>query len=328
MSQPSPILPAKSQGFTLIEMAMVLVIVGILLSMTLPIVRGMVQNSKHNAERNILEETRSALIGYAFIHGGFPDPLANDVVPAGQLGVRATGPYAKPFLYDVNSNLLASTTGGDIGTFCAAVHAEQTASAEPMTWHGTDFSNPVNSSPQAFVLVSQGANYRTDRENKPLGDGTLTDRIYENSATAEANNYDDAVASYSLVQLKNDCLKIAAPPVVTTTCAAVGDARCAEFTNKTGQNVYYAVGKDWNATLGRCELLADDGYVDLGMWDKDQKLFVVTALEKDNKSGNWKCDDKMVIVEKRLKDIDSSADPDLMATAVCQSIVKDSCALY
>ncbi|MDH5545337.1 MAG: type II secretion system GspH family protein [Gammaproteobacteria bacterium] len=315
----------NNHGFSLIEMSIVLVVVGIILSMTLPVVRGMVKTSKYNKERAYLEETKNALIGYAFIHGGFPDPLPNDIVPAGKLGIRAIGPYAKPFLYDVNPTFLASNTGGDMSTFCAAIEAEQTAANPPLIWNGTDFSDTANSAPVAFVVVSQGANYRSDRENSPLGDGTLADRYYENPSTAEQEEYDDAVVSYSLVQLSSDCLKVAPPVVQQTACAASGDARCAELTNNSGQELYYAIARDWNSTEGVCRAIANGQHEYLGIWDKEMTLYVSTSMDAGRT--DLKCSSSNSVTFKKLREIDSN-DDDLMASVECNTTERNACGLY
>lgn len=63
-------------GFTLVEMAMVLFIVAMLLGGLLPTISGQVEQQRINETRKQLDEIKEALIGYAIINGRLPCPAS------------------------------------------------------------------------------------------------------------------------------------------------------------------------------------------------------------------------------------------------------------
>ena len=64
----------KAAGFSLVEMAIVLVIVGLLLAGLLPTISSQIEQQRRNETRKQLDEIRNALYGYAIINGYFPCP--------------------------------------------------------------------------------------------------------------------------------------------------------------------------------------------------------------------------------------------------------------
>ena len=63
-----------SHGFTLVEMAMVLIIVALLLGGLLPTVTSQLEQQRNNESSKQLAEIKEALIGYALINGRLPRP--------------------------------------------------------------------------------------------------------------------------------------------------------------------------------------------------------------------------------------------------------------
>ncbi|MEO6976439.1 MAG: prepilin-type N-terminal cleavage/methylation domain-containing protein [Gallionella sp.] len=72
-------------GFTLIEMAMVLMIVALLLGGLLPTISGQVEQRNVAETRKQLDEIQQALIGYAIINGRLPCPAS----PAANTGMES-----------------------------------------------------------------------------------------------------------------------------------------------------------------------------------------------------------------------------------------------
>jgi len=74
-----PTVPLRhaSRGFTLFELAVVLLVVTLLLGSILVPLRAQVQQRNIAETQRILEETRDSLIGYAMIHGRLPRPAAS-----------------------------------------------------------------------------------------------------------------------------------------------------------------------------------------------------------------------------------------------------------
>jgi prepilin-type N-terminal cleavage/methylation domain-containing protein len=67
----------KNCGFTLIEMAMVLMIVGLLLGGLLPTISSQVEQRNVTETRKQLDEIQQALIGFAVINGRLPCPATS-----------------------------------------------------------------------------------------------------------------------------------------------------------------------------------------------------------------------------------------------------------
>ena len=63
-----------NQGFTLVELAVVLVIVGILLSSVLGTLGSRLENSRKTETKKELAEIKLALIGYSYVYGRLPCP--------------------------------------------------------------------------------------------------------------------------------------------------------------------------------------------------------------------------------------------------------------
>lgn len=127
-------LPCSVQGFTLVEMAVVLVIVGLVLGgLLLPLSAQLDQRNLSEGRKQI-EEIKEALIGYALINGQLPCPAdpakatgtagagvvdcafsPAGVVPWVTLGLKETDPWGRRFAYRVTSlfadNIAANTYG-------------------------------------------------------------------------------------------------------------------------------------------------------------------------------------------------------------------------
>lgn len=65
------------RGFTLIEMAMVLMIVGLLLAGMIPAISSQIEQQRTNETRKILEEMKDALLGFAVANGRLPCPASS-----------------------------------------------------------------------------------------------------------------------------------------------------------------------------------------------------------------------------------------------------------
>jgi prepilin-type N-terminal cleavage/methylation domain-containing protein len=76
----------RHSGFTLIEIALALLIIGLLISSILVPLGSQVESRKYDETQKILDQARDALIGYAAVYGYFPcpaDAASNGQEPAG-----------------------------------------------------------------------------------------------------------------------------------------------------------------------------------------------------------------------------------------------------
>jgi len=71
------VLLKQGKGFTLIEMAMVLLIVGLLLGGLVPTISGQIERQRTSETGKQLNEIKEALIGYAVINGRLPCPASS-----------------------------------------------------------------------------------------------------------------------------------------------------------------------------------------------------------------------------------------------------------
>ena len=135
------ILTYKNKGFTLVEMAIVLVIIGLLATAFLTPLSAQLEQSRNTEARRDLAEIREALLGYAVINSRLPCPdttgdgvddgctntnTANSTggnLPWVTLGLKSTDPWNSSYQYRVNNaysgaftlstptNVLAANTG-------------------------------------------------------------------------------------------------------------------------------------------------------------------------------------------------------------------------
>jgi len=83
----------KIQGFTLIEISLVIIVMGILAAAIAPMLSGVVGRAQADAERSKLKVLKEALLADALEKGGFVDPLTDATnVPATYAGAQ-TGQY-------------------------------------------------------------------------------------------------------------------------------------------------------------------------------------------------------------------------------------------
>ena len=196
-------------GFTLVEMSLVLVAMGIIMSVGLPITRVYVEHSKHSEDRIRIQEIKDVLVGYALTRGGFPVPGVGDILPSTGIGASGKNPYAMDVQYYVHASLTETATAQSFTTLCenaVDILDGTIIDTDPAICNDvTDaYANCTNSTVMAFVVVSPGQNRVMEHENSDA------DLEYENPAKKpnNLNDYDDVVASFGLPALINECQSI------------------------------------------------------------------------------------------------------------------------
>jgi prepilin-type N-terminal cleavage/methylation domain-containing protein len=174
MSHRTSILP-NQKGFTLLEIAIVMVIIGLLTGGGVSLMKVLTERKARNETVDYLQQTRSALASFAASQGRLPwadsngDGLenngsANGTLPYLTLQIAPADAYRRALRYELNSNL-ASTRA----TTCAALKSGLTV--RPMVMDGDGASTAFN---VALVLVSAGP---MDADN----DGNILD-AYSNGS--------------------------------------------------------------------------------------------------------------------------------------------------
>ncbi len=93
-------------GFTLTELALVLLVVGLLMGSLIGSYSTMAEMGKYNDAQSTLNTAREALLGFAAANGRLPCPAVDGTIPGGNSGPPKFGPAG------VNSNGVESPSGG------------------------------------------------------------------------------------------------------------------------------------------------------------------------------------------------------------------------
>jgi prepilin-type N-terminal cleavage/methylation domain-containing protein len=200
-------LQSSQQGFSLLEMAIVLVVLGLILGgVLLPLSTQMEKQDRDETQR-ILEEVQEALIGYTMTNGRLPCPDINGdgimdmlttctsnqgAIPWVDLGTGKEDAWGQPFTYRVTGNFADTTDGTGCGAPTAGVSFELCSTAD-INILDASAGNPVASQIPAIV-ISHGKNWATttsahENENADT-DTTFVDRTYSSTAAA---TFDDQV---------------------------------------------------------------------------------------------------------------------------------------
>lgn len=225
----------RQPGFTLIEMSMVLVVVGILLSVMASIYPGLINSANRKKDLARLEQVDSALVGYTLAYAHLPCPDADQdglenreehsgvcTAPAGQVPFRTLGlssdrdAYGRSMRYSVyigndHNADLTNEKANRLGEFCLLLRNAQKASYHAAYTHIAALLGILpEAQNRAFVVVSGGAtdadkvNGFWDGENLPSEVG-FDHPMKQNSPT-----YDDMIVTRSFADLTNqlECGKV------------------------------------------------------------------------------------------------------------------------
>jgi prepilin-type N-terminal cleavage/methylation domain-containing protein len=195
-------LTREQSGFSLIEMAVVLVIVGLLVTGLLLPLSAQIDQRNYNETQRELSEMRDALIGFALSSAaldgnphlpcpdtngdGFEDRAAGLCVnvaggiPWATLGLGRLDRWGNPYIYRVTQGFANSTQGFNLGT------------PRDIEVRGAA-AGPIIATNIPAIIVSKGklgAGAGMDEVENSDGDVVFVDRTQTN---AVGNAYDDAV---------------------------------------------------------------------------------------------------------------------------------------
>ncbi len=196
----------QNKGFTLVELAIVLVIVGLLVSAFLTPLSAQLDQSRNATARRDLQEIKEALLGFVVVNSRLPcpdtdgngteEPCANTNatsstggnLPWADLGLKSLDPWGRTYQYRVNNaftpavppyfNLTTSGLGAGVIQVCTDnICAIREASNVPVLI----FSLGKNGSIIPPVSV--------DEQENADGDGTFVNHDFSDGA----NTFDDLV---------------------------------------------------------------------------------------------------------------------------------------
>lgn len=204
---PSAYSLSSRRGFTLVEIAFVLVLVGILVGFGVQMLPMLVKQNKLKEDRAFVKQTRTAIIGYALATGRLPYAATNPntgtavtnttrgYLPWATLGVGGQDPYQKTLFYAVDPYLANTTSLAQFRTrlneLIAGTHARGLFCRRTV---GTTSTNI----PMAFVVISSGENLRPNTPNNDNSDQIISmadNNVFADPSAIISSTYDDILES-------------------------------------------------------------------------------------------------------------------------------------
>ena len=226
----------KQEGFTLIEIAIAMVIIGILLGGGIPLLRMLTEQKKRNETISYMGEVKDVLVGFANINGRLPwadinndgeeDPGAySGFLPYVTLNVRPVDAYSRHLKYETNRNLVHNRF-----TTCNALRNGLTGYPKVVDSDGSSMAFSV-----AVVIVSAGSK---DADN----DNNVFDRITRGPFTGDNTDGRPNYIRYPPVNGFDDIVRYISPyELYSKICEFLKLA----VNNKSSKTVYV-----YNATQG------------------------------------------------------------------------------
>ncbi|HNY64359.1 MAG TPA: prepilin-type N-terminal cleavage/methylation domain-containing protein [Deltaproteobacteria bacterium] len=202
---------SDTKGFTLIEMAFVLVIVGILISMGVELLPMLVKQKKYADTRSAVAQARTALIGYARANGRLPRASSSTngletantyrgYLPYATIGLGSNGrdPYTRTLFYAVHQDLTTTTSANfysTLVTISSSPPNNRTLYADGAA--GTGYR-------AAFLVLSSGADLRVNAPNDDNKNGIVNngdDRSFAQPGSPETATYDDYLEAVDINQM-------------------------------------------------------------------------------------------------------------------------------
>lgn len=207
----------KFFGFSLVELNVVLVVLGLVFAMFLPLLSSQLEHSHYMQVKRDLLEIKEALLGYAQANGALPcsdgnaDGIADSCgnsngsssegnVPWATLGIGAKDPWGMPYQYRVNNGFtttfLLSTVGSGSGIIkiCADANCQR-----------------VEASNVPFVVYSKGKNSGGSTLGSDENENADLDGIFVSHDPVQ-NGFDDLVIWASTNVLMNRMVSVGKLP--------------------------------------------------------------------------------------------------------------------
>lgn len=203
----------KNKGFTLIELAIVLVIMGLLIGVGVSLLPGLINQQKYTQNQSLLNRNYNALIGSIMANGKVPLASSDTngqsgsqnigYLPYSSIGGLQKDAYGKTMYYAVTSRALSISINGNTATslslvstnnmqnFCAVLYALDYYYNSNTNLNSNDIrvENAPNTAsiPVVFIVVSSGANNKLDAPNTI----TNSNGIFASGQYPLSQNYDD-----------------------------------------------------------------------------------------------------------------------------------------
>lgn len=196
------------QGFSLIEIAIVLVIMGLLLGGMFAPLSTQYENSRRSETTTSIDEALMSLYGYALTNGRLPCPdssgdgqenrsgntctAAGGNLPWATLGVDRNDAWGNIFGYRVTTAFADSIDGTGCGTATAGISFELCSTGD-ISVRDSAAGNPVAANVPAVVYSSaknQAWSTSADEVENTDNDNVFVSRLY---SSMSGNEYDDLI---------------------------------------------------------------------------------------------------------------------------------------
>lgn len=190
----------NNKGFTLIEMAIVLIIVGLLVGFGASLVRPLMERSKRNETKNAVTAAVESVIGFAVSNNS---RLPDAALFPGTIK-RVVDSWQKPIQYVYDNNLDMNASGGAIcSRRTTTITVRRCADGACAAY--TDVPNV------AFMVISGGANVNNQTSGNRAVNAAVTINVYNVGVAADNYNgdfvrveeYEDIVEWVTLNELRS-----------------------------------------------------------------------------------------------------------------------------
>jgi prepilin-type N-terminal cleavage/methylation domain-containing protein len=202
----------EDSGFTLVEMAVVVIIVGIVVASIVPRMFTKIQKDKIKEGKQIVRAARDEILGLAIMNATDVDaqmrylPL-NSTNAAGEYTapedvVHRLDPWGNELLYYVAYNATDATLANENSTICKFSNSTNATTMGVVTFNGKHQDNV------AFIVVSKGPNFHEDltfnsTTFKKVGKDGYSEYADDGSVPVDATlEFDDIVEFVTLDYLK------------------------------------------------------------------------------------------------------------------------------
>jgi len=177
----------RSPGFTLVEMAIVLVLIGLIAGLIMPAIFKSIERSKTSEGEETLEKLRDEIIGFAVVHSPHRLPNKSEFDNLS----NNNDPWGNPIDYWVDSDLVYDLCDSNVKDTDLKVKDDD---------KGTQHNNI------AFVIKSRGKNFQAQPASNPATGEVTSQTIVEfdkQGKTVDGKEYDDIIEYVSLAYLKS-----------------------------------------------------------------------------------------------------------------------------
>ncbi|MBI5187631.1 MAG: type II secretion system protein [Nitrospirae bacterium] len=189
----------KQKGFTLIEIAIVLVIIGILLSIGAGMVGTLTKRAKYNETKEIINAAVESVISYGAANNKLPiwgDGVADGSIDEFVEVIRnPNDAWTKPLYYIYDNNLTDVTIGGICG--------RKTTNLTVRICPDAACSTPTNIYDVAFIVLSGSENYN----NQTAGNQGVTSATTINVYEVDVPNIDNYAGDINRPEPYDDIVK-------------------------------------------------------------------------------------------------------------------------